>query len=67
MKVIVTHLKAPWPKGTRVDGVVTIEGDKLPAWALGKCRVLGEESDAPQKPKAEGKGDGKPQGKGDGK
>ena len=63
MKVIVTHLKAPWPKGTKVDGVVAIDGDTLPAWALGKCRVLGEDPEAQQKPKTEAKQQGKGEGK----
>lgn len=54
MKVQVTHLKAPWPKGTKVDAVVRLEGDALPAWAIGKCRVLGGDPDE-QEQKAEGK------------
>lgn len=54
MKVIVTHLKAPWPKGTKVDDVVTIKGDLLPGWATGKCRVLGDEPEAQKESKAEG-------------
>lgn len=42
MKVIVTHLKAPWPKGTKVDSIVTLSEEVLPAWAEGKCRIIGK-------------------------
>ena len=57
MKVIVTALKAPWPKGTKVDDMVSIDGESVPAWALGKCRVVG--GDEPQKEaKAEAKAKG---------
>ncbi len=37
MKVVVTHLKAPWPQGTRPGAVVSFAG-LVPAWATGKCR-----------------------------
>lgn len=38
MKVEVTHLKAAWPEGTRVGDVVDVQGDAIPAWAVGKCK-----------------------------
>jgi hypothetical protein len=37
MKITITALKAPWPEGSQVGSVVELEGDKLPAWAVGKC------------------------------
>lgn len=37
MKVVVTHLKAAWPEGTKVGDIVDI-GDSVPPWAAGKCR-----------------------------
>jgi hypothetical protein len=37
MKVTITALKAPWPEGSQVGSVVELEGDALPAWAVGKC------------------------------
>lgn len=37
MKVTITHLKAPWPEGSKVGDVVGLEGDTVPGWALGKC------------------------------
>ena len=47
MRVEVTHLKAAWPEGTRVGDVVDLDGDKLPAWAVGKCKPA---DPAPAKP-----------------
>lgn len=38
MKVVVTHLKAPWPPGSRPGDVVELIGDVVPGWAAGKCR-----------------------------
>lgn len=38
MKVTVTHLKAAWPEGTKVGDVVSLDGDTIPAWAVGKCK-----------------------------
>lgn len=35
MRLLITHLKAPWPRGARVGDV--IELPVVPAWALGKC------------------------------
>jgi hypothetical protein len=37
MKVTITALKAPWPEGSKVGSVVELEGDTVPAWAVGKC------------------------------
>lgn len=37
MKVRIEFLKAPWPEGAKVGHVVEINGDVIPAWALGKC------------------------------
>lgn len=37
MKVTITALKAPWPEGSKVGHVVELEGDTIPAWAVGKC------------------------------
>lgn len=37
MKVRITNMKAPWPKGSGVGAVVSIDGDVLPGWAGGKC------------------------------
>jgi hypothetical protein len=37
MKVIVTHLKAPWPPGTQPGDTIELDGDVLPGWAVGKC------------------------------
>lgn len=55
MKLLVTHLKAPWPNGTKVGDVVTIKGNAVPAWAAGKCSVLPEDDEG-DKPKSKGKG-----------
>lgn len=46
IKVEVTHLKAPWPAGAVVGAVVSLLGAvKLPAWAVGKCVVLGADDE----------------------
>lgn len=60
IKVIVTHLKAPWPKGTKVDSVVSLDGEEVPAWAAGKCRLIGKsEGDADSKSKGKSEGGAK--------
>lgn len=47
MKVTVSHLKAPWPAGVAVGNVVDLQGvDKLPAWCLGKCEQVADETEA---------------------
>lgn len=45
IKVEVTHLKAPWPAGAEVGAVVALATAKLPAWAAGKCAVLGADDE----------------------
>ena len=35
MKLTITHLKAPWPAGAVVGGVIELAN--VPAWAVGKC------------------------------
>lgn len=35
MKLTITHLKAPWPVGAVVGGVIELAS--VPAWAVGKC------------------------------
>lgn len=37
MKVRITNMKAPWPQGSGVGAVVSIDGEVLPGWAGGKC------------------------------
>jgi hypothetical protein len=44
MKVTITHLKAPWPEGSKVGDVVEFDGE-APAWAVGKSAPA--EADAP--------------------
>lgn len=47
MKVIVTHLKAPWPGGTVPGHVVELAGvDVVPGWALGKCTPAADDAEA---------------------
>lgn len=47
MKVTVTHLKAPWPAGTVPGHVVELSGvDTLPAWAVGKCVLAEDDTEA---------------------
>lgn len=36
MRVVITHLKAPWPEGAKVGDVVDV-GAEIPGWAVGKC------------------------------
>jgi hypothetical protein len=45
MKVIITHLKAPWPAGARLGDVVEV-GDVVPACLLGKCAETATKADA---------------------
>lgn len=45
MKVIVTHLKAPWPEGTQPGHVVELDGDVLPGWAVGKCKPAADDAE----------------------
>jgi len=47
MKVQITHLKAPWPEGAKVGDVIDVNGDAVPAWAIGKCRPAPGEEAAP--------------------
>ncbi len=46
MLVQITHLKAPWPDGAQVGD--TISFDVVPAWALGKCKIVGDEPAQPE-------------------
>lgn len=63
MKIQVTHLKAPWPDGTKVGDVIEIDGDTLPAWAVGKCEAAGDTpvtlAQAPAEPEKPVAGKGK--------
>lgn len=43
MKVTITYLKAPWPRGAQPGDVV--EFDSIPAWAVGKCRPAPEDAE----------------------
>lgn len=62
MKVIVTHMKAPWPAGVKVGDCVALAAAVLPAWAKGKCEpaadgaepvALWEPAAAPAEPEPE--------------
>lgn len=44
MKVVVTHLKAPWPAGARLGDVVEV-GDRVPTAFEGKCSPAHEAAD----------------------
>lgn len=44
MKITITHLKAPWPEGAKVGDVVEFAGDKVPDWAVGKCKPAAEDA-----------------------
>lgn len=57
MKVIVTHLKAPWPAGAAVGSVVELLGDTMPGCFVGKCTPAEADAEAthawePQAPAA---------------
>lgn len=48
MRVVITHLKAPWPAGARVGDVVDfVDRSAVPAWAVGKCVEASAGADAP--------------------
>ena len=58
MKLRITFLKAPWPQGAAVGDVVEIDGDKVPAWALGKCVPAEDDAEVTHKAtQAEAKAD----------
>ena len=44
MKVRITKLKAPWPAGSAVGHVVAFDGAELPAWAVGKCAQVADDT-----------------------
>lgn len=41
MRLQITHMKAPWPAGAKVGDVLELPA--IPAWALGKCRQVGDD------------------------
>lgn len=51
MKLRIEVMKAPWPTGAKVGSVIEIDGDSIPAWALGKCARV--EDDTPTTAEAE--------------
>jgi len=44
IKVKITHLKAPWPKGAQVGDVVALPS--MRPWALGKCVRVEDDEEA---------------------
>ena len=42
MKLTITHLKAPWPAGAVVGGVIELAS--VPAWAAGKCAQAADDA-----------------------
>lgn len=44
MLYLITHLKAPWPVGTKVGDVIELAA--VPVWAVGKCREADEGAEA---------------------
>ena len=44
MKLKITVLKAPWPKGAKVGDVVELP--RIPGWALGKCEEAPDSAEA---------------------
>lgn len=46
MKARITQMKAPWPSGAVVGAVVMFASGSLPAWAAGKCELVGDEEEA---------------------
>lgn len=46
MKVRITVLKAPWPKGAKVGDVVELKGDHAPGWAIGKFERVEDSAEA---------------------
>lgn len=59
MKVVITHMKAPWPEGTKPGDVVEFDGE-VPGWAVGKCEQAPDDApvttDEKAKAKAKAKG-----------
>jgi hypothetical protein len=45
MKVTVTHLKAPWPRGVRLGDVVEV-GEEIPTPFVGKCHPAADDAEA---------------------
>jgi hypothetical protein len=45
VKVTVTELWAPWPEGTQRGHVVSLQGDAIPAWAVGKCEPAPDDAE----------------------
>ena len=41
MLLTITHLKAPWPEGTKVGDVIDLPS--VPVWALGKCEPAAQD------------------------
>ena len=46
MKVVITHLKAPWPEGAKPGDVCELPGDSIPGWATGKCTEAAGDAEA---------------------
>lgn len=46
MKVVITHLKAPWPEGAKPSDVCELPGDSIPGWATGKCTEAAGDAEA---------------------
>lgn len=46
MKVRITNLKGPWPTGAKVGEVVSVPGDTIPGWAVGKCMRVEDDTEA---------------------
>lgn len=47
MKVVITHLKAPWPAGAAVGDVVDlVDCAAIPGWAAGKCEAAADDATA---------------------
>jgi cob(I)alamin adenosyltransferase len=45
MKLVVTSLKAPWPKGTKIGDTFEVSDEApMPGWAVGKCAVQPDEA-----------------------
>ena len=42
MKLTITHLKAPWPAGAVVGGVIELAN--VPVWAVGKCAPAADDA-----------------------
>ena len=51
MKLRIEVLKAPWPAAAKIGSVIEIDGDNIPAWAIGKCMRV--DDDTPVTVKAE--------------